>query len=337
MTATLQTTGTAAGHTPVLRDEVIDALNLREGGIYVDGTFGAGGYTAEMLRRTACFVCAIDRDPSAVRRGRRLARDYPGRLMMVHGRFGDMARLLRDRGIEQIDGVALDLGVSSMQIDTPERGFSFRYDGFLDMRMDTSDEDGPTAADIVNSWSERELADIIYTYGEERNARAVARAIVAARLQAPIATTRRLAEIVRGVVRSGRDQIDGATRTFQALRIKVNDEVGELNRGMAAAEQMLSPGGRMAVVSFQSIDDRLVKTFLRVRCGAAPNPSRHLPELLRRRPPSFRLLSGKAVRPSLLEAETNPRARSARLRIAERTDAPAMPAGEDDPLAGTRA
>lgn len=314
---------TAAAHQPVLRDEVVDLLAPREGGIYVDGTFGAGGYTREILRRTPCFVCAIDRDPAAVRRGRRMARDFPGRLIMLHGRFGDMAQLLRDRGIDRVDGVALDLGVSSMQIDAPDRGFSFRHQGPLDMRMDDSPDEGPSAADLVNSWSERELADIIFNYGEERHARSVARAIVAARLEGPIATTSRLAEIVRSVVRPGRDKIDPATRTFQALRIKVNDELGELERGLAAAESLLKPDGRLAVVSFHSLEDRVVKSFLKVRCGAAPNPSRHLPELLRKRPQTFRLLTGKAVRPSLREAELNPRARSARLRAAERTAATA--------------
>ncbi|MGF1623895.1 MAG: 16S rRNA (cytosine(1402)-N(4))-methyltransferase RsmH [Alphaproteobacteria bacterium] len=313
---------TNGAHVPVLRDEAIDLLDLREGGIYVDGTFGAGGYTREILRRTPCFVCAIDRDPAAVRRGRRMARDFPGRLIMMHGRFGEMGQLLRDRGIDRVDGVTLDLGVSSMQIDAPDRGFSFRHQGPLDMRMDNSPDEGPSAADLVNSWSERELADIIFTYGEERHARAVARAIVAARLDGPIATTGRLAEIVRSVVKPGRDKIDPATRTFQALRIKVNDELGELERGLAAAESLLKPNGRLSVVSFHSLEDRVVKSFLRVRCGAAPNPSRHLPELLRKRPPTLRLLTGKAVRPSLREAENNPRARSGKLRAAERTDAP---------------
>lgn len=338
-TAAQQPTSKPGGngqHIAVLRDETIDLLNPREGGIYVDGTFGAGGYAQEILRRAACFVCAIDRDPAAVRRGRRMARDYPGRLIMIHGRFGDMGRLLRDRGIDQVDGVALDLGVSSMQIDVPDRGFSFRHQGPLDMRMDNGADEGPSAADLVNSWSERELADIIFHYGEERHARAVARAIVAARLEAPIATTAKLAAIVRSVVKPSRDKVDPATRTFQALRIKVNDELGELDRGLAAAESLLKPDGRLAVVSFHSLEDRAVKSFLRVRCGAAPNPSRHLPELLRKRPPTFRLLTGKAVRPSLREAENNPRARSGRLRAAERTAAPAMPAEDTDSSQGDR-
>ena len=327
----------SASHVSVMRDEVVDLLEPREGGIYVDGTFGAGGYTREILRRSSCFVCAIDRDPAAVRRGRQMSRDFPGRLMMIHGRFGEMDQLLRDRGIEAVDGVALDLGVSSMQVDTPERGFSFNADGPLDMRMDDGADEGPSAADLVNGWSERELADIIHYYGEERHARAVARAIVAARLDGPIATTRRLAQIVRGVVRSGRDQIDGATRTFQALRIKVNDELGEIDRGLAAAETILKPSARLAVVSFHSLEDRAVKSLLKVRCGAAPNPSRHLPDLLRKRPPSFRALTGKVVRPSLREVENNPRARSARLRAAERTNAPVMQTAEaDDAKSGAR-
>ncbi len=326
-----------APHTSVMADEVIEALQPRDGGVYVDGTFGAGGYTRALLASAACFVCAIDRDPHAVAIGRRLARDYPGRLMMIQGRFGDMATLLSDRGIEHVDGVALDLGVSSMQLDDAERGFSIRHDGPIDMRMDDTDEDGPTAADLVNCWSERELREIISRYGEERRAGAVARAIVRARLDGPIATTHKLAEVVRRAVTAGQKptrgrgpdkvQIDPATRTFQALRVKVNDEIGQLEKGLEAAERMLLPTGRLAVVSFQSLEDRAVKSFLRVRSGAAPNPSRHLPDVLRRPPPTFRMVAGKLLRPSAREVDANPRARSAKLRIAERTGSSVVPTG----------
>lgn len=312
-------------HIPVLLAEVIEALAPRDGGVYVDGTFGAGGYTRAILEAADCHVWAIDRDPAAIARGRALADRYPGRFSIVEGCFGDMARLLADQGVTNVDGVALDIGVSSPQIDEPERGFSFRFDGPLDMRMGQS---GPTAADVVNHASEAELADIFYHYGEERMARRVARAIVAARLTAPILRTRDLAELIRSVVPKGRkDMIDPATRSFQGLRIHVNDELGELRRGLAAAESLLaSPGGRLAVVSFHSLEDREVKTFLKDRSSPPPAPSRHTPvAAATARSPSFRLLGRKPVAPSEAEARHNPRARSARLRAAERTAAPAFP------------
>jgi 16S rRNA (cytosine1402-N4)-methyltransferase len=316
-------TGTAprGGHTPVLLAEVLDALQPKDGGIYVDGTFGAGGYARGLLEAAHCRVLGIDRDPNAIQRGADLARRYDGRLDLIEGRFGEMDQLLRARGVESADGVALDLGVSSMQIDEAERGFSFRFDGPLDMRMEAS---GPTAAELIARASERELADIIYNYGEERRARPIARAIAAARAEAPIRTTGRLAEIVRKAAGPrAKDGIDPATRTFQALRIWVNDELGELRRGLIAAETLLAPGGRLAVVSFHSLEDRAVKEFLRSRAGAAPQGSRHLPRTSAERAPSFRLLSRGAVAPGQSELDANPRARSARLRAAERTHAPA--------------
>ena len=315
----------ASPHISVLLDEVVDALSPRDGGVYVDGTFGAGGYARAILGRADCRVWGIDRDPEAIERGRKLALAYPGRLDIVEGRFGDMDRLLAEHGVESVDGVALDIGVSSPQIDEPDRGFSFRFDGPLDMRMG---RDGPTAADVVNTAEQDELADIIFHYGEERLARRVARAIVAARQDAPIERTRQLAEIVRSVVPKGKgDAIDPATRTFQALRIHVNDELGELRRGLAAAESLLKPGGRLAVVSFHSLEDREVKTFLKERSSPPPSPSRHAPSLAAdARSPSFRLLSRKPIVPTESEAHSNPRARSARLRAAERTAAPAYPA-----------
>jgi 16S rRNA (cytosine1402-N4)-methyltransferase len=309
-----------ARHVPVLLNEVLDALSPRDGAVYVDGTFGLGGYTRALLEAAQCKVCGIDRDPQAIAAGAVLAAQHPGRLELINGRFGDMERLLTARGVTHVDGVALDIGVSSPQIDEPARGFSFRHDGPLDMRMGT---DGPTAADVVNTADEATLADIIERFGEERFARRIARAIVAARAQQPITRTMQLADIVRAVVRRTADGIDPATRTFQALRIYVNDEIGELQRGLAAAEKLLAPGGRLAVVSFHSLEDREVKSFLKRRSGGEAGVSRHLPTHGRQRAPSFTLLTRRAVRPAEAEIESNPRARSARLRAAERTAAPA--------------
>lgn len=310
-------------HVPVMLDEVLRTLEPRDGGLYVDGTFGAGGYTTALLQAAATRVYAIDRDPQAVERGQSLVQRFAGRLELLEGRFGDMERLLTARGIAAVHGIVFDLGISSPQIDEPARGFSFRADGPLDMRMG---QDGATAADLVNRLPESELADIIFQYGEERHARRISRAIVAARAAAPIARTLELAAIVRRVVKKSPDGIDPATRTFQALRIQVNDEMGELRRGLAAAERLLAPGGWLAVVSFHSLEDREVKNFLRARAGESDRGSRHRPETSPRRTPSFRLASRRALRPSDIEARFNPRARSARLRAAQRTEAPAWPA-----------
>ncbi|WP_119459083.1 16S rRNA (cytosine(1402)-N(4))-methyltransferase RsmH [Rhodospirillaceae bacterium SYSU D60014] len=315
-----------ARHQPVLLQEVTEALALRDGGVYVDGTFGAGGYARALLEAADCTVWGIDRDPEAITGAAELARRFPGRLHLVQGRFADMVELLQSRGVAEADGIALDLGVSSMQLDEAERGFSFRADGPLDMRMERA---GESAADVVNRMDERELADVIFHLGEERKARAIARAIVAARAEAPITRTSQLAEIVRRTVRAGAkgrpDMIDPATRTFQALRIHVNDELGQIERGLVAAETLLRAGGRLVVVSFHSLEDRRVKTFLRQRSDRAPRQSRHLPVDTGEaaRAPSFRLLSSGAVTPTAVEIERNPRARSARLRAAERTAAQA--------------
>ena len=303
-----------SGHIPVLLAEVIAALEPRDGASYFDGTFGGGGYSEGLLRAAQCRVVALDRDADAVRRGEPLQQLYRGRLTVIEGRFSEMEQLLAPLGIMTVAGVALDLGVSSNQIDDPARGFSFRADGPLDMRMG---HDGQSAADLVNSATEAQLTDIIRDYGEERFARRIARAIVAAR---PLSRTSELAALVRRVV-PDTGTIDPATRTFQALRIAVNDELGELDRGLAAAERMLEPGGRLAVVSFHSLEDRRVKSFLRARSDAAPQTSRHFPTEIRRAP-SFRLITRKPTTASAAEAHRNPRARSAHLRAAERTAAP---------------
>jgi 16S rRNA (cytosine1402-N4)-methyltransferase len=319
-------------HIPVLLKEVVETLAPRAGGVYVDGTFGGGGYTAALLDAAACVVWAIDRDPQALERGRALAERYPARLHLVAGRFGDMADLLTARDVTAVDGIALDLGVSSMQIDDRARGFSFLRDGPLDMRMESS---GRSAADVINAMSEKELSDIIFTYGEERHARRVARAIVAARRERPISRTLRLADVIRAAVRRAHDGIDPATRTFQALRIYVNDELGELERGLAAAERLLKPGGRLAVVSFHSLEDRIVKSFIRSRSHGAEQPSRHAVATLAPQSPvraTFKPLGRRPVSPGEAEIRHNPRARSARLRAAERTAATALTA-----IAGGRA
>jgi len=295
-------------------------LAAHDGSAYVDGTFGAGGYTRAILDAAECSVLAIDRDPDAVARGQQMAGDYPGRLNVVRGRFGDLSELVDDNSVggSSVDGVVLDLGVSSPQLDEGQRGFSFRANGPLDMRME---QDGPSAADLVNTADESDLADIIHHLGEERRARRVARAIIDARNTAPIETTAQLANIVRRAVPKSRDGIDPATRTFQGLRIHVNDELGELRRGLAAAEAVLRPGGRLIVVSFHSLEDRCVKTFLRDRSGSAPRGSRHMPDTGKTQVPSFKLLSRSGITPNADELRRNPRARSARLRAAERTSA----------------
>ncbi|MBS0559704.1 MAG: 16S rRNA (cytosine(1402)-N(4))-methyltransferase RsmH [Proteobacteria bacterium] len=309
-------------HVPVMLAEVLDALAPRDGGTYLDGTFGGGGYAAAILGAAACTVWAIDRDPEAIARGAALAARFPGRLHLVEGRFGAMLKLLADRGVAALDGVVLDLGVSSFQLDDPARGFSFRGDGPLDMRMG---RDGPTAADLVNTLPQDELADLLYELGEERASRRIARAIVAARAEAPITTTARLAGIIRSVLPPDRSGIDPATRSFQALRIRVNQELEEIEAALAQAASLLSPGGRLVVVSFHSLEDRIVKRFMAEAAGRVPAPSRHDPRQFLRpgaeAQARFRLLSARAVRPSEAETGANPRARSARLRALQRLPA----------------
>jgi len=310
--------GGPARHIPVLARRAVEFLAVRKGGIYIDATFGGGGYSREILAAAECSVIGIDRDPNALARGTDLVAAAGGRLVLIEDRFSNLAAVARNCGYGAVDGIAFDLGVSSMQLDESGRGFSFRADGPLDMRMGSR---GPTAADVVAYASERDLARIIATLGEERHARAIARAIVRAREKAPLDTTRSLAEIVEGVVRPRAGAIHPATRAFQALRIFVNEELHELAAALGAAESMLHPGGRLVVVSFHSLEDRIVKTFLAER-GSRPAPSRHLPAIIGP-PATFRVLTSRPVTPDDSEIAANPRARSAKLRAADRSDAPA--------------
>jgi 16S rRNA (cytosine1402-N4)-methyltransferase len=309
----------AAGvrHIPVLGPEAVGMLQPRDGGIYVDATFGAGGYSRAILDIPGTRVIGIDRDRSAVAGGFDLVDRSDGRLTLVEDRFSNLAAICTGQGFGAVDGVVMDVGVSSMQLDEAERGFSFRLGGPLDMRMG---HDGPTAADVIARASEADLANIIYIFGEERHSRAVARAIVAARQQAPIVTTRALADLVAKVVWSKPGEIHPATRTFQALRIFVNAELDELHLALSAAERVLKPGGRLVVVSFHSLEDRIVKNFLAER-GKSGGGSRHLPEVSQAAP-SFIILTKRPLTPGDGEIAANPRARSAKLRAAERTDAP---------------
>jgi 16S rRNA (cytosine1402-N4)-methyltransferase len=308
-----------SSHVPVMLSEVIGLLAPRDSGRYLDGTFGGGGYAEAILAAASCTLWAIDRDPDAIARGASLAARYPG-LHLIHGQFGDMLALLAERGVAALDGVVLDLGVSSFQLDQAQRGFSFRADGPLDMRMDRG---GQTAAELVNTLPERELADTLFQLGEERASRRIARAIVAAREDGPITSTAQLAGIIRSVLPPDRSGIDPATRSFQALRIRVNDELGEIERGLAQAGELLAPGGRLIVVSFHSLEDRLVKRFMTEAAGRAPAPSRHDPRgLAARQIPRFRLLTARPLRPGAEEIAANPRSRSARLRALERLAVP---------------
>jgi 16S rRNA (cytosine1402-N4)-methyltransferase len=303
-------------HIPVMLDEVLATLAPRDGGVYLDGTFGGGGYARAILEQAHCTLWAIDRDPEAIERGASLIARFPGRLHLLHGQFGDMVALLAGAGVTELDGVVLDLGVSSFQIDDPERGFSFRHDGPLDMRMG---KHGTSAADLVNTLPERALADVLYELGEERASRRIAHAIVAARQEAPIGTTGRLAEIIRSVLPPDRSGNHPATRSFQALRIKVNDELGQIEAALEQAVGLLAPGGRLVVVAFHSLEDRIVKRFMTQAAGRTGSPSRHDPAGLKTRDaPDFRLLTARALRPSAAESDQNPRSRSARLRALER-------------------
>ena len=332
-------------HIPVLLSEVLDALKPTDGATFIDATFGAGGYASALLDAAQCSVLALDRDPTAFQTGQTVVSHYAPRLQLVLAPFSGMSDVVAEQNLASVDGVVFDLGVSSMQLDQAARGFSFAQDGPLDMRMfapieggaDTQEidtdsmarlEHGPSAADVVNTFDEVDLANILYDFGEERRSRAIAKAIVQRRAERLFETTLDLADLVARVLgkRPG-DPKHPATRTFQALRIFVNDELGELRQGLLAAEQVLKAGGRLAVVSFHSLEDRIVKRFLTERAGKTPGPSRHLPMLsIQLSEPCFRIVNPRPLTPSKGELDVNPRARSARLRIAERTHAPAKSA-----------
>ena len=303
-----------SSHIPVLLNEIVEACAPEQGDIIIDGTFGGGGYTKALLDAAECRVFAIDRDPDAIERGKKLSQSFNDRLQMFEGCYGDMVALVN----QKVNAVVLDIGVSSFQIDQAERGFSFREDGPLDMRMAQS---GETAADVVNTYSEKDIADIIYKYGEERHSRRVAKAIVEARKEEKITTTGQLAKIVRSVVRMAKDKIDPATRTFQGLRIYVNDELGELERGLEAAEKLLLPGGRLVVVTFHSLEDRIVKKFMRERSGGNARQNRYAPQASSENDEAtFTIINRKPIVPTDEECRENPRARSSKLRSALRTD-----------------
>ncbi|HSM19701.1 MAG TPA: 16S rRNA (cytosine(1402)-N(4))-methyltransferase RsmH [Hyphomicrobiales bacterium] len=319
--------GGPARHVPVMLSEVVAAIAPKDGGIYVDATFGAGGYTRAFLDAATCTVLALDRDPAATRAGAALMEAYPGRLILREGCYSDLGAHVAAAGLAGVDGVAFDIGVSSIQLESPERGFSFLHDGPLDMRMG---EGGPTAADVVNGLPAADLARIIRVLGEEKRARAIARAIVEQRATQPITRTAELAGIVSRAVggRAGQ-RIHPATRTFQALRVYVNRELEELALGLYGAEAVLGQGGRLAVVCFHSLEDRIVKRFIALASGRGESVSRHLPEQVAATAATFKALFRGAKTPSADEVAVNPRARSARLRATVRTDAPARPAELD--------
>ncbi|MEE2694545.1 MAG: 16S rRNA (cytosine(1402)-N(4))-methyltransferase RsmH [Pseudomonadota bacterium] len=313
------------GHVPVLLAQVKAGLALQDNKLFVDGTFGRGGHSEALLQSARCEVMALDRDPAARSSARELRSRYGRRFSFFNGCFGDLDQILSEQGVRYVNGgVVLDLGVSSPQIDDAARGFSFQSDGPLDMRMGLCGED---AAGFINRATEGQLSDVIYNYGQERRARAVAREIVRERSVRAITRTGQLAEIVRKVVKKSIDGLDPATRTFQAIRIQINNELEELQRGLVAAERALVAGGRLVVVSFHSLEDRLVKTFLSERAGRARGSNRHLPAVDRRISPSFALINSRVIKPTLEERGKNPRSSSARLRAAERTEAPAWPMG----------
>lgn len=301
-------------HLPVLGREVVEALQPQKNGIYIDATFGRGGYTAMLLESGAGRVIAIDRDPEAIAAGAEFSKRYGDRFLLLQGCFGDMARLLRAANVNQVNGVAFDIGVSSPQLDKAERGFSFRLDGPLDMRMSDT---GQTAADLVNSLGEAEIADILYQFGEERASRRIAKAIVEQRRIEPFTRTVQLANVISSVVPK-HSETHPATKSFQALRIAVNDELGELQRGLEAAISLLQEGGRVAVVTFHSLEDRIVKDFFKLQAGRVSQGSRHRPVAVMAQQASLRLVKTKAITPSDQEMKTNPRARSAKLRVAEK-------------------
>lgn len=324
--ATEEQSSVSQEHISVMLNEVLEALNLESSKVYVDGTFGAGGYSRAILQKGVSMLWGIDRDPTVVGAADYLKSEFKGKFQLLQGCFSDMEALLKASGQEYVDGIVLDIGVSSMQLDQAERGFSFMKDGPLDMRMG---HEGQTAADVVNDMDEEDLANIIYQYGEERASRRVARAIVEARTEKNFTRTLELSKVVEKAVggpkyKKGKRQIHGATRTFQALRIYVNDELGELSRGLEAAERVLSPGGRLCVVTFHSLEDRIVKEFFKLRSGDISRGSRHMPVRGTDIPdPTFEMIFRGGKKASSDEIKINVRSRSAKLRAAVRTDASA--------------
>lgn len=306
-----------APHIPVMLEEVLTTLNPLDDEVYVDGTFGAGGYTRAILKKANCKVIAIDRDPSAAKAAEKLKEEFKDRFLFIRGNFGNIKELLTENNHNLVNGFVLDLGVSSMQLDKADRGFSFRFDGPLDMRMDTQ-SDQKSAAEIVNSLEEQELANILYKYGEEKRSRRIAKAITSRRTERTFDTTKDLADLIRDILPTNyKDKSDPATRSFQALRIAVNDELGELEHALEASKSILKENGRLVVVTFHSLEDRIVKDFLKLESGMAPSGSRHAPEL-NKASTSFKLTTKKALQATDLEIQNNSRSRSAKLRAATR-------------------
>jgi 16S rRNA (cytosine1402-N4)-methyltransferase len=323
----MSTPPAGSGHVPVLLHEAMEALDLRRGGLYLDGTFGAGGYTRALLDRGA-RVIALDRDPSAIRAGQELKTSSHGQLELVEARFGELDEVVKRLGVDAVDGVVFDIGVSSMQLDETARGFSLRFDAPLDMRMGAS---GRSAADILRDEDETTIADILFHFGEERASRRIARAIVADRETKPYTSTLELAAMIARVVPARRGELTHpATRAFQALRIAVNDELGELVRGLCAAELLLKPGGRLAVVTFHSLEDRIVKQFFAGRSGRGRAASRRLPGEPAEAEPTLEVPRGQPIEASEAETHANPRSRSAKLRFGIRTSGP--PRGRDEAI-----
>ena len=311
-------------HIPVMLQEVVDSLAPQDGQHFVDATFGNGGYSEALLKIADCTVSAFDRDPDAIRRGKPLVKKYNGRLTLIQSAFAELGASFNQDN--QVDGIVFDLGVCSVQLDEAERGFSFRLDGPLDMRMEQTGKD---AADIINSYSEKQIANILWQFGEEKASRRIARAIVAARSQAPILRTSQLSHIIHSVMpRPKPGQADSATRSFQALRIYVNQELDQLEQALNASQAALKPGGVLAVVSFHSLEDRIVKQFIKQQSGRSPNPNKYMRQLAEPQKALFSITSAKPTLPSDAEITTNPRARSAKLRVAYRTDEPLQPVAQ---------